>query len=250
MKSKLQKKSSPTLRKTISFDRVLLKISGEVLSGKNDFGIDPIKANDIAKIIKSVYDLGSQIGIVIGGGNIFRGISVSAKGMDRVAADYLGMMATIMNSVALQSELEKLGCDTRVMSALSITQLAEPYIRRRATRHLEKNRIVIFAGGTGNPYFTTDTAAVLRGIEIDANVIIKGTKVDGVYSSDPFKNDDAVKYENLSFKEAIDNEFKVMDLTAFTLCKENNLPIIVTNINNKNNLKNLIKFNNVGTIIS
>ncbi len=250
MKSNLQKKSPPTLRKTISFDRVLLKISGEILSGKNDFGIDPIKAYDIAKIIKSVYDLGSQIGIVIGGGNIFRGISVSAKGMDRVAADYLGMMATIMNSVALQSELEKLGCDTRVMSALSITQLAEPYIRRRATRHLEKNRIVIFAGGTGNPYFTTDTAAVLRGIEIDANVIIKGTKVDGVYSSDPFKNDDAVKYESLSFKEAIDNEFKVMDLTAFTLCKENNLPIIVTNINNKNNLKNLIKFNNVGTIIS
>ena len=251
MKNNSNRDSSPsTLRKTISFNRVLLKISGEVLSGKNQFGIDPVKTNDIAKIIKSIYDLGLQIGIVIGGGNIFRGISVSAKGMDRVAADYLGMMATVMNSVALQSELEKLDCNTRVMSALSITQLAEPYIRRRATRHLEKNRIVIFAGGTGNPYFTTDTAAVLRGIEINADVIIKGTKVDGVYSADPFTDSNAIRYEELSFKEAIDKELKVMDLTAFTLCKENNLPIVVTDINNKDNLKNLIKFNNVGTIIS
>ena len=176
-------------------------------------------------------------------------MSVAAKGMDRVAADYMGMLATIMNSVALQSELEKLDCDTRVMSALSITQLAEPYIRRRATRHLEKNRIVIFAGGTGNPYFTTDTAAVLRGIEINSDFIIKATKVDGVYSSDPVKNPNAIKYDNLSFKEALEKEFKVMDLTAFTLCKENNLPIVVLNINEKNSLKDFINNKKIGTII-
>ena len=170
--------------------------------------------------------------------------------MDRVAADYLGMMATIMNSVALQSELEKNGCTTRVMSALSITQLAEPYIRRRATRHLEKKRIVIFAGGTGNPYFTTDTAAVLRGIEINADIIIKGTKVDGVYCSDPIKNENAVKYDKLSFKDAIDKELKVMDLTAFTLCKENNLPIAVLSINDDKNLIDFVEDKKVGTIIS
>ena len=163
--------------------------------------------------------MGTQIGIVIGGGNIFRGISAAANGMDRVPGDYLGMMATIMNSVALQSELEKLECDTRVMSALSITQLAEPYIRRRATRHLEKGRVVIFAGGTGNPYFTTDTAAVLRAIEIEADVIIKGTKVDGVYSADPVKDKDATRFDSLTYKEVIEKELRVMDLTAVTLCK-------------------------------
>ena len=237
------------VRKTISFNRILLKISGEVLSGKKKFGIDPKSTHSIAIKIKAIHNKNIQIGIVIGGGNIFRGIAVSAKGMDRVAADYLGMMATIMNSVALQSELEKLNCDTRVMSALSITQLAEPYIRRRATRHLEKNRIVIFSGGTGNPYFTTDTAAVLRGIEIGANVIIKGTKVDGIYSSDPLVNKDAIKYESISFKKVIEDELKVMDMTAFTLCKENNIPIIVININN-NSLSNLINSKNVGTIVS
>ena len=160
------------------------------------------------------------------------------------------MMATIMNSVALQSELEKIGCDTRVMSALSVTQLAEPYIRRRATRHLEKKRIVIFAGGTGNPYFTTDTAAVLRGVEINADVIIKGTKVDGIYSSDPMKNSDAVKYDELTFDDVIHKNLKIMDMTAFTLCKENNIPIVVLDINDKNSLYNLMKFNNVGTLVS
>ena len=247
------KKSTPfNLSKTkqIKFNRILLKISGEVLAGDMSFGINPESAYNIAKKIKSIHDENIEIGIVIGGGNIFRGISVSAKGMDRVAADYLGMMATIMNSVALQSELEKLGCTTRVMSALSITQLAEPYIRRRATRHLEKKRIVIFAGGTGNPYFTTDTAAVLRGIEINANIIIKGTKVNGVYCSDPMKFDNAIKYDKLSFKEAIDKELKVMDLTAFTLCKENKLPIVVLNINDDLSLINLIEGKTVGTIIS
>lgn len=237
-------------RKTITFKRILLKISGEVLAGEKSFGIDPKLTQKIANKIKEVHSKSIQIGIVIGGGNIFRGMSVSAQGMDRVAADYLGMMATIMNSVALQSELEKIGCDTRVMSALSVTQLAEPYIRRRATRHLEKNRIVIFAGGTGNPYFTTDTAAVLRGVEINADVIIKGTKVDGIYSSDPVKDKNAVKYDELSFKEVIDKELKIMDMTAFTLCKENDIPIIVLDINDEKSLSNLIKFNNVGTLVS
>ena len=236
-------------RKTVSFKRILLKISGEVLAGEKSFGIDPNLTRRISERIKEIHSTGIQLGIVIGGGNIFRGISVSAKGMDRVAADYLGMLATIMNSVALQSELEKLDCDTRVMSALSVTQLAEPYIRRRATRHLEKNRIVIFAGGTGNPYFTTDTAAVLRGVEMNADVIIKGTKVDGIYSSDPVKHKDAVKYDELSFKEVIEKELKVMDMTAFTLCRENNIPIIVLDINDEKGLSNLIKFNNIGTLV-
>ena len=237
-------------RKTINFKRILLKISGEVLAGEKSFGIDPNLTQKIASKIKEIHSQSIQVGIVIGGGNIFRGISVSAKGMDRVAADYLGMMATIMNSVALQSELEKIDCDTRVMSALSVTQLAEPYIRRRATRHLEKNRIVIFAGGTGNPYFTTDTAAVLRGVEINADVIIKGTKVDGIYSTDPIKDKNAIKYDELSFKEVINQELKIMDMTAFTLCKENNIPIVVLDINDEKSLYNLIKFNNVGTLVS
>tara|TARA_B100001287_G_C22540870_1_gene462066 strand:+ start:76 stop:795 length:720 start_codon:yes stop_codon:yes gene_type:complete len=237
-------------RKNISFNRILLKISGEVLAGEKTFGIDPNLTQTIAARIKKIHSQNKEIGIVIGGGNIFRGMAVSEQGMDRVAADYLGMMATIMNSVALQSELEKVGCDTRVMSALSVTQLAEPYIRRRATRHLEKKRIVIFAGGTGNPYFTTDTAAVLRGVEINADVIIKGTKVDGIYSSDPMKNSDAIKYDELTFDDVIHKNLKVMDMTAFTLCKENNIPIVVLDINDKNSLYNLMKFNNIGTLVS
>jgi len=233
----------------LNFNRILLKLSGEVLSGKQKYGIDPTSANSIAKKINYLYNQNIQVGIVIGGGNIFRGISVAAKGMDRVPADYMGMLATIMNAVALQSELEKLSCDTRVMSALSITQLAEPYIRRRATRHLEKNRVVIFAGGTGNPYFTTDTAAVLRGIEINADLIVKATKVDGIYSSDPVTDSSAVKYDSLSFKEVIDKELKVMDLTAFTLCKENGIPIVVLNINDRKSLEDLINNKKVGTIV-
>ena len=234
----------------LNFKRVLLKLSGEVLAGQRKYGIDPNLTHTIAKKIKSIHNKNIQLGIVIGGGNIFRGMSVAAKGMDRVAADYMGMLATIMNSVALQSELEKLDCDTRVMSALSITQLAEPYIRRRATRHLEKNRIVIFGGGTGNPYFTTDTAAVLRGIEINADIIIKATKVDGVYSSDPEIDKKAIKYDSLSFKEVLNQELKVMDLTAFTLCKENKLPIAVLNINEDKSLENFINNKKIGTIIT
>ncbi|MAP67089.1 MAG: UMP kinase [Candidatus Marinimicrobia bacterium] len=232
------------------FDRILLKMSGEIFAGNHKFGIDPDVTNFLANQVKKSHDLNIQIGIVIGGGNIFRGISVADKGLDRVSGDYLGMMATIMNSVALQSALENLGCDTRVMSALSITQLAEPYIRRRAIRHLEKGRVVIFAGGTGNPYFTTDTAAVLRAIEINADIVMKGTKVDGVFSDDPTKNKSAKLFKELNFKEVINNELGVMDLTAVTLCKENNLPISVFNIQNKDNFLNLVKGKTLGTIIS
>ena len=223
-----------------AYKRILLKLSGEILAGNKGYGIDPDVLSKICNKIIKLKKSGIQIGIVIGGGNIFRGISAAAKGMDRVAGDYLGMMATIMNSVGLQSGLEKLNCDTRVMSALSITQLAEPYIRRRATRHLEKDRIVIMAGGTGNPYFTTDTAAALRAIEIDADVIIKATKVDGVYSEDPMLNPDAERYPTIKFKEVIDKELRVMDMTAVTLCKENKLPIGILDINDKKNLKNFI----------
>ena len=233
-----------------AFSRILLKLSGEILAGNNSYGICPNMTNFIATKIKNVLDQGIQIGIVIGGGNIFRGIAASNDGLDRVPADYLGMLATIMNSVALQSALEKLGCDTRVMSALSITQLAEPYIRRKGIRHLEKGRIVIFAGGTGNPYFTTDTAAVLRAIEIEAEVIIKGTKVDGIYSSDPNVDPNAKKFTNLSFKEVIEKELRVMDLTSVTLCKENNLPIIVFDIKSKDGLTNIINSVPTGTIVS
>ena len=231
-------------------NRILLKMSGEILAGDHKFGIDPEITKNLAQQVILALKQNIQIGIVIGGGNIFRGISVADKGLDRVSGDYLGMMATIMNSVALQSALENLGCNTRVMSALSITQLAEPYIRRRAIRHLEKNRVVIFAGGTGNPYFTTDTAAVLRAIEIDADIVLKGTKVDGVYSDDPEKNTNAEFYDKLNFKEVINNELRVMDLTAITLCKENKLPISVFNIQNSKNLVNLLKGKKIGTIIN
>ncbi len=233
-----------------SFNRILVKLSGEIFAGKRGYGIDPEITQDLALKIKEVAEKGIQVGIVIGGGNIFRGISSDSKGLDRVPGDYIGMMATIMNSVALQSALERLGCDTRVMSALSITQLAEPYIRRRGIRHLEKGRIVIFAGGTGNPYFSTDTAAALRAIEINADIIIKGTKVDGVYSADPEIDPDATKYDTLTFKEVIEKELRVMDLTAVTLCKENNLPIIVFDIKSKNGLVDIVNSVPIGTTVS
>ena len=233
-----------------SFNRILVKLSGEILAGKKGYGIDPEITQDLALKLKEVVDKGIQVGIVIGGGNIFRGISADSKGLDRVPGDYIGMMATIMNSVALQSALERLGCDTRVMSALSITQLAEPYIRRKGIRHLEKGRIVIFAGGTGNPYFSTDTAAALRAIEINADIIIKGTKVDGVYSADPDIDPDATKYDTLTFKEVIEKELRVMDLTAVTLCKENNLSIIVFDIKSKNGLVDIVNSVPIGTTVS
>jgi len=234
----------------LAFRRILLKLSGEILAGKQGYGINPEITQSLAKKIIKISNKGIQIGIVIGGGNIFRGISASSKGLERVPADYLGMMATIMNSVALQSTLENLGCDTRVMSALSITQLAEPYIRRKGIRHLEKGRIVIFAGGTGNPYFSTDTAAALRAIEINADIIIKGTKVDGIYSADPENNPGAKKYDSISFKEVIEKELRVMDLTAITLCKENNLPIIVFDIKSKNGLVDIVNSIPTGTTVS
>ena len=235
---------------TTAFSRILLKISGEILAGEKGYGIDSKITHNLSKKIIQIAEKNIQIGIVIGGGNIFRGITASAQGLDRVPGDYLGMLATIMNSVALQSALEKLDCDTRVMSALSITQLAEPYIRRRGIRHLEKGRVVIFAGGTGNPYFSTDTAAALRAIEINADVIIKGTKVDGVYSGDPKLDPDATKYDTISFKEVIEKELRVMDLTAISLCKENNLPIIVFDIKSKNGLVDIVNSVPTGTTIS
>ena len=235
---------------TTAFSRILLKLSGEILSGVKGFGIDHEITHELSKKIIQIAKKNIQIGVVIGGGNIFRGDTASANGLDRVPGDYLGMLATIMNSVALQSSLEKLDCDTRVMSALSITQLAEPYIRRRSIRHLEKGRVVIFAGGTGNPYFSTDTAAALRAIEINADVIIKGTKVDGIYSGDPKLDPDATKYDNISFKEVIEKELRVMDLTAVTLCKENNLPIIVFDIKSKNGLMDIVNAIPTGTTVS
>ena len=235
---------------TLAFSRILLKLSGEILAGENGYGIDPEITKSLAKKIIRIAKKGVQIGVVVGGGNIFRGISSSSKGLERVPGDYLGMMATIMNAVALQSALENLNFDTRVMSALSITQLAEPYIRRRGIRHLEKGRIVIFAGGTGNPYFSTDTAAALRAIEINADVILKGTKVDGIYSADPESNPRAKKYDTISFKEVIEKELRVMDLTAITLCKENNLPIIVFDIKSNDGLENIINSVHTGTRVS
>ncbi len=235
--------------KPLLLEKVLIKISGEYLAGDQGFGINPVTLSSISKDISSISKQ-RQVSIVVGGGNFFRGVSIASKGMDRVTADYMGMMATIMNSLALQSELEKQGLDSRVMSALDIKKVAEPYIRRRATRHLEKGRIVILAGGTGNPYFTTDTTAALRAIEVGAQVFLKATKVNGVYSEDPKINKDAEKYDYLCYKDIIDRELKVMDLTAITLCKENKLPIVVFDISKKCSLLNIFNNKKEGTIIS
>ncbi len=224
-------------------------MSGEILAGEKGFGIDSDILSQLTGTIQYLYNQNLEIGIVIGAGNIFRGLSGATQGIDRVSADYMGMIATIINSVALQSALENSGCDTRVMSAISISQLAEPYIRRRAKRHLEKGRIVIFAGGTGNPYFTTDTAAALRAIEIEADIVIKGTKVDGVYDSDPAKNPHAVKFDSLTYREVLEKDLRIMDLTAVTLCKENNLPILVLNILHRDNFRLMIEKKTVGTKI-
>ena len=231
------------------YGRILLKLSGEILYGDNGFGVDPAKANFLAQEIKSVADLGLEIGVVIGAGNIIRGEMAAEGGMERVPADYLGMLATIINAITLQDALEKVGCETRTLSAITISQLAEPYIRRRALRHLEKGRIVIIAGGTGNPYFSTDTAAALRATELGADIVLKGTKVDGVYDKDPVKHDDAKKYDILSFQKVIEDGLRVMDLTAVTLCKENNLPIIVFAINNAGSLLTVVQGNSIGTLI-
>ena len=232
-----------------TFKRVLLKLSGESLTGENSFGIDPNIVSKYAKEIKSIVDLGVEVAIVIGGGNIYRGMNESETGIERAQGDYMGMLATVINGMALQSMLDKQGMYTRLLSAIKMEQIAEPYIRRRAIRHLEKHRIVIFGAGTGNPYFTTDTAGSLRAIEIEADVILKGTRVNGVYSADPEKDPKAVKFDTISFKECIDKNLKIMDMTAFTLCMENNLPIIVFDMNQEGNLKKLVCGEKVGTLV-
>ena len=232
------------------YRRVLLKLSGEILSGEKGFGIDPERANFLAKEVKSIHKLGVGVGLIIGAGNIFRGLQAADRGMDRVTGDYLGMLATIMNAISVQDALEREGCETRTLSALNITQIAEPYIRRRALRHLEKGRIVIVSGGTGNPFFTTDSAAALRAKELNAEVVIKGTKVDGVYDDDPVKNPSAVKYDSLTYDKVLEDNLRVMDLTAITLCKENKIPIQVFNIKEPGTLKELILGSKIGTLVS
>ena len=231
------------------FKRVVLKISGEALQGRLGYGIDHDVTASIAKQVKEIKKLGVDIAIVIGGGNIYRGMPASTKGVDRASADYMGMLATVINGLALQDSLEKHGVFTRVMTAIAMQQLAEPYIRRRAIRHLEKGRVVIFVGGTGNPYFTTDTTAALRAIEIGADVILKATKVDGVYSSDPVKNKKARKYDSLRYIEVLKKGLKVMDATAISLCMDNNLPIIVFDLKKEGNIKRVITGEKIGTIV-
>jgi len=232
------------------YRRVLLKLSGEVLAGEQDFGIDPVKANYLAEEVQSIRESGVEVGLIIGAGNIFRGMQAASKGMDRVTGDYLGMLATIMNAISLQDALEKVGCETRTLSAISVSQIAEPYIRRRAIRHLEKGRVVIIAGGTGNPFFTTDSAAALRAVELNAEVVLKGTKVDGIYDKDPMIHEDAVKFDTVSFSRVLNDNLRVMDMTAITLCKENNLPIRVFNINHTGDLKALVLGGKIGTLVS
>jgi uridylate kinase len=231
----------------IAYNRILLKLSGEALMGHSGLAIDPGIVNSIAEELKEVKELGVEVGIVIGGGNIFRGLSASARGMDRVSADYMGMLATIINAKALQDYLERLGVYTRVLTAIRMEQIAEPFIQRRAIRHLEKGRIVIFGGGTGNPYFTTDTAAALRATEVEADALLKGTKVDGVYDSDPMINENAKKFNELTYLDVVRKRLKVMDSTAITLCMENNLPIYVFNLKKRGSLKRVVLGENVGT---
>ena len=233
----------------MKYKRILLKLSGESLMGKKNFGIDSDRISQYAQEIKEIQASGVEIAIVIGGGNIFRGIQAAEGGMDRVQGDYMGMLATVINSMALQSALELIGVQTRLQSAIKMEQICEPFIRRRAVRHLEKGRVVIFGAGTGNPYFTTDTAASLRAIEIEADVILKGTRVDGIYSADPEKDPSAIKYDVISFTEVYEKGLNVMDMTAFTLCNDNKLPIIVFDMDSSGNLKKLIAGEHVGTLV-
>jgi uridylate kinase len=233
----------------MKYKRILLKLSGESLMGSKQFGIDNQRLANYAAEIKEIHEMGIEIAIVIGGGNIFRGVQAEEGGMDRTHGDYMGMLATMINSMALQSALETSGLQTRLLSAIEMKAIAEPFIRRRAVRHLEKGRIVIFGAGTGNPFFTTDSAASLRAIEINADVILKGTRVDGIYTADPFKDSSAEKYEQITFDEVYQQGLNVMDLTAFTLCKENDLPIIVFDMDTPGNLKDLLKGKKVGTLV-
>jgi uridylate kinase len=234
----------------MKYKRILLKLSGESLMGDKQFGIDQAILDQYGKEIKQVVDKGIQVAIVVGGGNIFRGVQAESGGMERAQGDYMGMLATMINSMALQATLEKMGISTRLQSAIKMEQIAEPFIRRRAIRHLEKGRVVIFGAGTGNPYFTTDTAASLRAIEINADVILKGTRVDGIYTADPEKDKTATRYETISFAEAMSKNLKVMDMTAFALCQENQLPIIVFDMNKGGNLGQVVAGNKVGTLVS
>ncbi|MCB0685319.1 MAG: UMP kinase [Saprospiraceae bacterium] len=235
---------------SLKYKRVLLKLSGESLMGDQAFGIQPQMLLHYAEQIKEVRSQGAEVAVVIGGGNIFRGLQAHESGIERVQGDYMGMMATVINGMALQSALEELGVFTRLISAIEMKEVAEPYIRRRAIRHLEKGRVLIFAAGTGSPYFTTDSAAALRANEVCADVILKGTRVDGIYSADPEQYPDAIKYKNLSFDEVISMGLKVMDMTAFTLCKENDLPIVVFDVIKKGNLVNIINGDQIGTLVS
>ncbi len=234
----------------MKYKRILLKLSGEALMGDRQYGIDPKRLAEYAQEIKQIHDKGVEIAIVIGGGNIFRGVAGASNGMDRVQGDYMGMLATVINGMALQGALEEAGMLTRLQTALKIEAIAEPYIKRRAVRHLEKGRIVIFGAGTGNPYFTTDTAAVLRGVEIGADVILKGTRVDGVYNADPEKNKDAVKFDYISFEDVLSKGLNVMDTTAFTLSQENKLPIIVFDMNKEGNLLKVCNGEPIGTTVT
>ncbi len=233
----------------MKYKRILLKLSGEALMGDNNYGIDPNRIKAYAEDIQTVVESGVEVAIVLGGGNIFRGLGASDQGIDRVQGDHMGMLATVINGLAMQSVLEGMGLQTRLQSAIEMDKVAEPFIRRRAVRHLEKGRVVIFGGGTGNPYFTTDTAATLRAIEIEADVILKGTRVDGIYSADPEKNKDAIRYENLTFKDVYEKGLNVMDMTAFTLSKENHLPIIVFDMNQEGNLKKVVLGESIGTLV-
>lgn len=234
----------------MTYKRILLKLSGESLMGNQQYGIDADRLMQYATEIKTIVDKGVEVAVVIGGGNIFRGVQAAAFGLDRVQGDYMGMLATVINSMALQSALEKLDVNTRLLSGLTIQQVCEPYIRRRAVRHLEKGRVVIFGAGIGSPYFTTDSAASLRAIEIEADVVLKGTRVDGIYTADPEKDPTATKFAEISFDQAIDKGLSVMDMTAFTLCKENNLPIIVFDMNTEGNLERLLGGEPLGTLVS
>ncbi|TXN37112.1 UMP kinase [Flagellimonas hymeniacidonis] len=234
----------------MQYKRILLKLSGEALMGEQQYGIDPQRLSEYAEDIKAVIAKGVEVAIVIGGGNIFRGLSGASQGMDRVQGDHMGMLATVINGLALQSALELQGVETRLQSAIKINEVAEPFIRRRAIRHLEKGRVVIFGGGTGNPYFTTDSAAVLRAIEIKADVILKGTRVDGIYTSDPEKDKTATKFDSISFNDVLSKGLKVMDTTAFTLSQENELPIVVFDMNTRGNLMKLVCGENIGTVVN
>ena len=233
----------------MQYKRILLKLSGEALLGERQYGIDPKRLSEYALDIKEIIKHGVEVAIVIGGGNIFRGVAGASNGMDRVQADYMGMLATVINGLALQSALEDADVPTRLQTAIKIEAIAEPYIKRKAVRHLEKGRVVIFGSGTGNPFFTTDSAAVLRAIEVDAEVILKGTRVDGIYNSDPEKNKDAVKYDKISFEDVLSKGLKIMDTTAFTLSQENNLPIILFDMNTRGNLLKVVSGENIGTIV-